>query len=84
MSQPVALAYDTFSDEQLAARVRNFLTSRLAGRTRLDIEADSGVITLRGQVGSFYQKQLCIHGAQRVAGVQRVVDELDVLPVRPR
>ena len=84
MSQPVALAYDTFSDEQLAARVRNFLSSRLAGRNHLDIEADGGVIILRGQVSSFYQKQLCIHGAQRVAGVHRVVDELDVLPVRPR
>lgn len=85
MSQPVALAYDTFSDDQLASRVRNFLQSRpLSLRSKLRVLADSGVVTLQGQVATFYQKQLCIHGAQRVAGVQRVVDELDVLPARTK
>lgn len=77
---PTAMAYETFSDTHLAARVRNFLLSKISpGRGQLDVAVDSGVVTLRGRVGSFYQKQLWIHGAQRVAGVQRVVDELDVL-----
>jgi osmotically-inducible protein OsmY len=83
MSQPapVAMAYENFSDTHLATRVRNFLLSKvMPGRGQLDVAADGGVVTLRGRVGSFYHKQLWIHGAQRVAGVHRVVDELDVTP----
>jgi osmotically-inducible protein OsmY len=76
---PVPLAYESFSDAHLAARVRNVLLSKVnPGRGQLDVVAHGGVVTLRGRVGSFYHKQLWIHGAQRVVGVERVVDELDV------
>lgn len=76
---PEALAYESFSDTHLAARVRNVLLSKVnPGRGQLDVIAHGGVVTLRGRVSSFYHKQLWIHGAQRVAGVERVVDELDV------
>jgi osmotically-inducible protein OsmY len=66
-------------DELLARRVRNFVTSnRIPGSATLRVDADSGVVTLGGHVGSFYQKQLWIHGTQRVAGVIRVVDQIEV------
>lgn len=82
---PTAMAYETFSDTHLAARVRNFLLSKvMPGRGQLDVAATSGVVTLRGRVASFYHKQLWVHGAQRVAGVHRVVDEIDVLHVHAK
>lgn len=82
MSQPTlpSSSANHQADQNLAARVRNFLTSKtFPRRSDLDVAATGGTVTLRGNVGSFYQKQLCIHGAQRVAGVHRVVDELQVL-----
>jgi len=80
---PVAPHFETYSDDQLARRVHNFLINKQPhGSDRLAVDADGGIITLRGIVSTFYQKQLYIHGAQRVAGVLRVIDELDVRPAR--
>jgi len=67
-------------DEVLAKNVRNFVLDRIQPATNhVEVDAHCGTVTLRGRVGSFYQKQLWLHGAQRVAGVRRVVDELDVV-----
>jgi hypothetical protein len=78
---PVAESYDTYSDEQLSRRVHNYLASRQpAGGNSVEVRASGGIVTVRGSVSSFYQRQLYIHGAQRVAGVLRVVDEIDVRP----
>jgi osmotically-inducible protein OsmY len=67
-------------DELLARNVRNFVLGRIQpASNQVHVEADCGTVTLKGHVGSFYQKQLWLHGAQRVAGVRRVVDELDVV-----
>lgn len=80
---PDPLAYASFSDTQLATRVRNALLSKVnPGRGQLEVVACGGIVTLRGRVGSFYHKQLWIHGAQRVGGVERVVDELEVPQAR--
>lgn len=70
-----------FSEDELLARnVRSFVFGRIQpAANHVDVEAESGTLTLRGRVGSFYQKQLWLHGAQRVAGVRRVIDELDVV-----
>ena len=71
---------DFTEDELLARNVRNFVLGRIQPATHhVDVDADRGTVTLRGRVGSFYQKQLWLHGAQRVAGVRRVIDELDVV-----
>lgn len=67
-------------DELLARSVRNFILPRVYPTSRLvHVEANGGVVTLTGRVGSFYYKQLWLSGAQRVAGVRRVVDEIDVI-----
>jgi osmotically-inducible protein OsmY len=39
---------------------------------------DDGVVTLRGQTRSFYEKQLVLHAAQQAEGVQEIVDEVMV------
>ena len=71
-------------DEQLALRVHNFLRMKqLLNGTRLRVDADRGVVTLRGSARSFYQKQLWLSGAKRVAGVAGIVDNIEVLPSQP-
>lgn len=70
---------DGSEDEQLARKVRNFITARIHPcSNEVEVDAVCGTVTLRGRVGSFYHKQLWLSGAQRVAGVHRVIDELDV------
>lgn len=72
-------SHELESNRELSRRIVNYLTSRhVPGARWLEIEADQGVVTLRGVVRSFYHKQLCIHCCQRVAGVIRVQDELEV------
>ena len=66
-------------DERLAANVRTFVTTRIQPAVNhVLVEADRGTVTLSGRVGSFYHKQLWLSGTQRVAGVRRVVDKIDV------
>ena len=80
LSQP---ALETLEDEHLARRVRNFILARILPSANLvTVESDGGIVTLRGRVGTFYQKQLWLNGAQRVAGVLRVIDEIEVVPHR--
>ena len=40
---------------------------------------DDGVLTLRGRLGSFYEKQLAQSRAARVGGVRQVVNEIEVV-----
>jgi osmotically-inducible protein OsmY len=47
------------------------------------VEASDGVVTLRGQVRSFYEKQLCHNCCRRVAGVRQLVDDVDVISAEP-
>lgn len=72
------------TDEQLALRVHNFLRmNHLLNGTRLRVDAEQGVVTLRGAARSFYQKQLWLSGAKHVAGVAGIVDDIEVLPTQP-
>src|SRR5262249_35135924 len=67
------------ADEDLARRVRLFLhQQRLINRARLTIEAHRGVVTIRGEVSTFHQRQLIVSAARRVAGASQIIDELQV------
>lgn len=67
------------ADHDLCRRVENYLVGfhRVSLR-QLQIEADRGVVTLRGRVSTFYEKQLALNCCHRVAGVRRLIDEVDV------
>jgi osmotically-inducible protein OsmY len=66
-------------DLELARRVENFLHSKQMRSLRsVAVEADGGRVRLRGDVGSFYEKQLCLSCTRRVAGVIDLVDEIRV------
>ncbi len=67
------------NDEALAHRVCECLRRTYRpSLARVSISAHGGVITVRGQVYSYHEKQLCLSLCQRVPGVVRVVDQLQV------
>jgi osmotically-inducible protein OsmY len=49
----------------------------LSKRT-MRFEANEGHVTLRGQVGSYFQKQMAQEAVRRIDGVQRVDNHLEV------
>jgi osmotically-inducible protein OsmY len=66
-------------DRELERRVSIFLGQKhFAQLRRVKVESQQGVITIRGRVKSFHERQLCISCCQRVAGVRQVRDELEV------
>jgi len=66
-------------DSDLKRRVENYLVGRkVSSLRRIRVDASNGTVKLRGRVGSYYEKQLCIHCCRRVAGVIQLVDEVDV------
>jgi osmotically-inducible protein OsmY len=67
------------ADEQLARRIRRQLAADSRAVSRLQVEVDGQVVTLRGVATSFYQKQLWLHGTKRVVGDDAVInDEVSV------
>lgn len=46
--------------------------------TRLQVAVADGVVVLRGRVSSFHERQLAVTHCQRVAGVLKLVDEIEV------
>jgi osmotically-inducible protein OsmY len=67
------------ADCDLKRRVSNYLASRyFPALNRLEIDAQCGIVTLRGSVLSFYEKQVALHSCQRVAGVVQLVDDVSV------
>lgn len=66
-------------DGDLAHRVANFLGQHFPRLRTVEVQASQGVVTIRGHVNSFYERQLCINCCQRVAGVVRLNDEVNVI-----
>jgi osmotically-inducible protein OsmY len=67
------------TDRDLEHRVAHCLHDRNVSALRhIAVRADSGTVTLRGTVTSFYQKQLCISACRHVPGVTALVDEVEV------
>ena len=67
------------TDADLELRVRVFLAS-LGWKSlkHLHVRVNEGVAFLDGCVPSLYEKQLAISACQRVAGVYRVSDAIEV------
>jgi osmotically-inducible protein OsmY len=67
------------TDRELERRVINFLDRQhFPGLRTVEVEAQGGVVTIRGRVKSYHERQLCIHCCQRVAGVVTLRDEVRV------
>lgn len=66
-------------DQQLHDRVSADLAQRhLPGLRRLIVEVHQGTVTVRGQVRSFYEKQVLQDACRRTAGLGRFIDLVDV------
>jgi osmotically-inducible protein OsmY len=78
-----------YSDAEIAQRVRTFLTSRHFPAFRaLEVDVHNGLVSLRGHVRTFYEKQVALNSCRRVAGVLALDDQikvdLDEKPYGPR
>ncbi len=79
------LSHFEAEDRDLERRVKSFLAGRhFSSLRRLQVEARKGVVTLRGRVASFYEKQVSHQCCRRVAGVIEVVDDIEVSQGSPR
>jgi osmotically-inducible protein OsmY len=75
--QPNILSVESSSD--LEQRVKNYLALQQFPAFRgLEINARDGIVTVRGAVRSFHERQVCIACCQRVAGVSKVCDQIHV------
>lgn len=71
--------YSPETDRDLERRVIQFLLSKhRPGLRQLEVSAQQGTVVVRGTVRSFYEKQMCHDICRRVAGVIRLVDEIEV------
>lgn len=70
---------DDIADEDLGHRVRLQLGGKnFDSLRRLDVFVEGDSVTLAGPVNSFYERQIAIASAQRVAGVMHVTDRITV------
>ncbi|MEZ6074817.1 MAG: BON domain-containing protein [Pirellulaceae bacterium] len=59
----------------------------LTCRHQVFCQEESGIVVLHGRVGSFFQKQMAQESLKRLAGVEKVINELEVdwmASVQPR
>ena len=67
------------SDDGIEAAVRGRLTSdALVGTLDIDVDADHGVVSLSGRVGSESERTRAIELARQTRGVMRVEDDLEM------
>ena len=66
-------------DQDLRRRIVTFLWQRRVPSVQdIAVEVTNGTVILQGKVGSFYERQLCLNCCQHVAGVLKIIDELQV------
>jgi osmotically-inducible protein OsmY len=67
-------------DALLLDRVDTILsTSPYLSRRKLRLETQEGRVTLRGEVDSFFQKQMAQEAIRRLDGVREIQNELEVV-----
>jgi len=73
-NQPVAMA-----DRLLASQIATQLAeTNRASLRRLSVNVTRGEVTLRGSVGSFYEKQIAIQACRMLGGIERLIDAVEV------
>jgi osmotically-inducible protein OsmY len=67
------------TDRQLERAIADQLAeTNRQGLRRLDVNVADGNVTLRGRVTSFYEKQLAIQTCRVLAGIDRLIDAVEV------
>jgi len=75
VGQSVAPSYSHPLDDRVTVALEG--NPYVAGRN-LRFESSEGRVTLRGVVGSYFQKQMAQEAVRRVEGVDEIANELEV------
>jgi len=74
----------TPQDSIVQERVERFLAaSNIPALRRLSVSVEGDVVSLNGEVSTFYEKQMAVQFTSRVAGVVRIVDRINVRAYEP-
>jgi len=69
----------TAADYVLADRITTHLAeTNRANLRRLSVNVRAGEVTLRGSVGSFYERQIAIQTCRELPGIDRLIDAVEV------
>jgi osmotically-inducible protein OsmY len=67
------------TDQRLAGQISTQLAgTNRASLKRLSVDVCNGEVTLRGCVGSFYEKQIAIQACRVLAGIEQLIDAVEV------
>ena len=70
------------TDGLLANRIATHLAdTNWPSLKRLSVDVRGGQVTLRGSVGSFYEKQLAIRACRVQGGISEMIDAVEVAEV---
>ena len=71
--------YSANTDSELEHRLANFLHQRgVPGGNSVRLDAQGGVVAVSGELPTRYAKWLCIECCRRVAGVIKVIDNMQI------
>jgi osmotically-inducible protein OsmY len=69
----------TKADYLLADRITTQLAeTHRSNLKRLSVNVRAGEVTLRGSVGSFYERQIAIQTCRELPGIDRLIDAVEV------
>jgi osmotically-inducible protein OsmY len=71
----VSLSSDLALQSKIASQLAE---TRRQGLKRLNVQVAAGSVTLRGEVASFYEKQLAIETCRVLAGIDHLIDAVEV------
>lgn len=75
----VAAPPSVLADRTLALQIHEQLVeTNRANIKRLTVAVNQGEVTLQGRVGSFHEKQIAIQACRFLAGVNQLVDAVEV------
>jgi osmotically-inducible protein OsmY len=75
----IAAAPIAATDRLLACQISAQLAeTNRANLRRLSVDVQEGQVTLRGNVGSFHEKQIAIQTCRFMAGIARLIDAVEV------
>lgn len=75
----ISTLYSASMDSELEHRLANFLYQRgVPGGDCVRLDAHGGVVAVSGELPTRYAKWLCIECCRRVAGVIKVIDNMQI------
>ena len=66
---------DRLLESQIATQLAE---TKRASLQRLSVDVEAGEVTLRGCVGTFYEKQIAIQACRVLSGIERLIDAVEV------